>query len=63
MASNSYGFEPRGAAPASWAEYFPNNDALVKEQKKWLHLNARRRGSVQSMISVCHGMPNEILNG
>eukprot|EP00973_Karenia_brevis_P002056 278901-Karenia_brevis.AAC.1 len=53
----------KGTAPASWAEYFPDEDTLVKEKKRWLTLNARRHGSVQCMIPLGHGMPVEILNG
>eukprot|EP00973_Karenia_brevis_P003839 531062-Karenia_brevis.AAC.1 len=53
----------KDTASASWAEYSPNEDAWVKEQIKWLKLNARRRGGVQGTIPECHGMPVEVLNG
>eukprot|EP00973_Karenia_brevis_P050048 6947015-Karenia_brevis.AAC.1 len=28
--------------PASWTQYFLDDEALAAQQAKWLHLNARR---------------------
>ena len=53
----------RDTPPKSWKEYFPDDDALAKEQAKWLHLNARRRKHIPGMLPAFKGMKIRIKNG